>query len=641
MQMNLLLRNIRVTILAVALTTGCQAQKQLEPDSFFEQLTLCGDTLCLQADYRGGRLLDPSPLLLYMEDGLIGWSVDGQETHLRTDTVRMRTGERDIYTVRCTETVYRLQGRTEIGMRISARLLTRRFDNLLAYRFILDLPDTLCRLRERSEFRLATDGLRFCLPNGEHEPVGPLSMEKLPVGRYTTPVIAYSNKLSLSIHEADLHDYPALQLGFAPTRRAVVCTVPDAMLQGETALPWRVVAVSKDLAGLHNGKHLYQSLNEPPQGDFSWVRPGISLWDWRVKGCTFAGFTYGMDTRSLKHYVDFAARNGIPYFLLDDEWYMKENPLQPVEGLDIREVMDYAREQDVGIFLYYDQAYVGRGSKALDFDLVARTYASWGAKGIKYGFLGGKGSKYSPQEKTRKTEELICTAARHRLMILFHDSPVPYSGLDRTYPNYINREYCHAQLDRRIAFPPCEFVKIACVNLLAGPIDQTNGTFALNEMKSRAKGPRNEYPSTVASETARFFITHTGHFSVLLDAPEAYSAKADLFEFICSLPDRWDEARYLDMDFESHVCVTRRSGQRWFVGTVYNEAGGTHHLELNFLPPGTSYQLTLYRDADDTHYLTRKETYQVESFRVKGGDTVIVSVAPGGGYAAVLEPVQD
>lgn len=627
-------------LLAVVLVPVCRAETEPLSYTVGDRLVLRGDTLCLQMDYRGRPLLAPSPLLLYVDDELVDWSVADETIAWQTDTVELITGERSRYEARFAETVYTLKGCTKRGRLINGCLLVRRYNGLLAYRFNLNLPATLCRVQERSEFRLASDGFRFCLPNGEHEPIGPLPMAKVGTGAYTTPVIASSGKLSVSIHEADLHDYPALRVSFAPQRRSVVCSVPGAMLSGSVSLPWRVVAAGENLAALHNNKHLCQSLNEPAQGDFSWVHPGISLWDWRVKGCTFDGLTYGMDTRSLKRYVDFAARNGLPYFLLDDEWYRKDNPLQPVEGLDIREVMDYARDRGVGIFLYYDQAYVARGCKALDFDLVARTYASWGAKGIKYGFLGGKGTKYSPQEKTRQTEALIRTAARHQLMILFHDSPVPYSGLDRTYPNYINREYCHAQLDRRMAFPPREFVKIACVNLLAGPIDQTNGTFALNEMKSRSKGPRNEYLSTVASETARFFITHTGHFSVLLDAPEAYEAKADLFGFIRSLPDRWDEARYVDMDFDSHVCVARRSGQHWFVGTVYNETGGLHQLKLDFLKPDTAYRMTLYRDDKDTHYMTNKEIYRVETREVKAGVTVDVAVAPGGGYCALFEPVE-
>ena len=112
--------------------------------------------------------------------------------------------------------------------------------------------------------------------------------------------------------------------------------------------------------------------------------------------------------------------------------------------------------------------YSDKDCPVIDFDTVASTYAGYGAKGVKFGFLGAFGPKYTLQEKTQKTEELIRIASKYKLLIDFHDNPIPISGLERTYPNYINREYCHAQLDRREAFSPEEFVKIACINLLAG-----------------------------------------------------------------------------------------------------------------------------------------------------------------------------
>ncbi|MFI3268620.1 MAG: glycoside hydrolase family 97 C-terminal domain-containing protein, partial [Rikenellaceae bacterium] len=195
--------------------------------------------------------------------------------------------------------------------------------------------------------------------------------------------------------------------------------------------------------------------------------------------------------------------------------------------------------------------------------------------------------------------------------------------------------------DTRKAFSPSGFVKMACVNLLAGHMDQTNGTFALNEMQTRSKGPTNEYISTVSSEMARFFITHTGALSVLIDAPEAYESKADLFAFIKSLPKTWDETIYLEQEFNSHVSVAKRKDNTWFVGTVFNEKGGNHKLPLNFLDKNTTYEVTIYRDAKDTHCETNKEAYFIETKEISSNEKEIeVFVAPGGGYSAMFMPIK-
>ncbi len=46
--------------------------------------------------------------------------------------------------------------------------------------------------------------------------------------------------------------------------------------------PWRTITAVKKPGELITSKILV-NLNDPPEGDFSWVKPGKSLWDWRVR----------------------------------------------------------------------------------------------------------------------------------------------------------------------------------------------------------------------------------------------------------------------------------------------------------------------------------------------------------------------
>lgn len=593
--------------------------------------------LTLWAKFLGKELFARSPLLLYCDEELIEWEIITSSCQSKKDNFEMPTGEFKIINHPYTQTDLVMKGKNLSGKKIDAVLQIKVFNKALAYRFIIDHNESSYIVEERSELHL--DSLsRLFIPNGEQEPIGNVSFKQMDGKQSTTPIIAKTSAHYLSFHEANLHNYPMMKVSFMKKNNALVLESGKAVLRGKQALPWRVIFYGNTMEDLHNQKTVYLSLNEPYEGDFNWVKPGLSLWDWRVKGATFNGFTYKMNDISLKRYIDFAAENGINYFLLDDEWYDK-NPLKPVNGLNIEKIIAYSKSRGVGCILYYDLKYVSKDNPEVPFEEIAKAYASWGVKGIKFGFLGIKGPKLTPQEKTNRTEELIKTAAKNNLLIDFHDNPIPYSGLERTYPNYINREYCHAQLDCRKAFLPGEFVKIACVNMLAGPIDQTNGTYALDEMKTREKGPRNEYYSTVASETARVFITHTGHLSVLIDAPEAYSSKSDLFAFIKQLPYRWDETRYLEMKFNSHVSIARRSGETWYLGTVYNENGGIHMLELDFLDE-EEYEMILFSDSEKTHYKNNKEAYKISRRNVRRCDRIPIIVAPGGGYVALLQKTQ-
>ena len=134
-------------------------------------------------------------------------------------------------------------------------------------------------------------------------------------------------------------------------------------------------------------------LLNPPQAegmDFSWVKPGIAVWDWRINGAEVNGFKYTMTYPSWIRMVDFAAENGIRYFVLDADWYGKEfakesNPTAGGYAADARKLIAYAREKNVGIWLYLNDV-AGRN---YPIEETLKTYHEWGAAGIKYGFMKG------------------------------------------------------------------------------------------------------------------------------------------------------------------------------------------------------------------------------------------------------------
>ncbi len=233
------------------------------------------------------------------------------------------------------------------------------------------------------------------------------------------------------------------------------------------------------------------------------------------------------------------------------------------------------------------------------------TYHRWGVAGVKYGFLEADGVT-----KVRKTINAIAVAAEHELLIDFHDGPVTPSGLQRTYPNLVALEFCHAQIDAVRSFTPTDFLRMAFVNMLAGPLDMNNGFFALNTMTDRTNGGfyyEHRLPAinaTVATEVARILITETG-LRVLPDAPEEYARKDDLFEFVRKLPSgAWDETRVLHAAIGEHITTARRDGQEWFIGSVIDEDGGSLNIDLEFLEEGVTYAATMYEDATDSHYQT-------------------------------------
>lgn len=578
----------------------------------------------------GKEIIAPSPIDISIDGKPVVWNITGKEKKTETVQIEMPYGGEFM------EQEFTYSELSLSNKDYNTTLKVRMYPNTLAYKVEFSDLTRGAELQENSKWIPADASGRYLAPNGEQEPLDPVSFaDQAKDKRHTTPVIYQSEGSSFAMHECDLRNFAQLGIKVDHQQKNFAIATEVSIAPGaEFETPWRVILFGETLADVHNQKPVYQTLNPESEGDYSWVKPGIGTWDWRVRDMVFDGFKYEVNDASLKRHIDFCAENDLEYFMLDAGWYTP-NPLIAIPGLNIKEVMAYAESKGIAVILYYDRHYALKSNEkraVVPFQIIAKHFATLGGAGIKYGFYNAQTS----QQKVKDIEEIIQICAANKLLVDFHDGPIPFSGMERTYPNYINREYCHAQLDSRRAFNADSFVKMACINLLAGNMDQTNGTYMLHEMASRSKGPMNEYHSTVAAENARVFITHTGTLSMLIDAPEAYRAKYDLFSFIRALPDRWDETRYLEMESTSHVAVARRSADTWFVGVAFNTKGGDHTLKLDFLKADKQYTATIYKDAPDTDHITNMETYVIETKDVDANTVLQTKVPCSGGYTIIL-----
>ncbi len=505
-------------------------------------------------------------------------------------------------------------------------LQVRAYDDGVAFRFVM--PQGMDGTNFRCEHRF-DPAARYWWTIGEDEPPGPVKLSKNMLGKGARlPLVVDAGASGhAAVLESDLYSATAfgtmqLRVEDAPLRPLT----ESAGAPGAKLTPWRVILLGDNAGGLRLSTTALNVAAPNQLTDTSWIRPGKAMWDWRVHDYrTEDGFTYGINTASYLRFIDFAAKNGIEHLLIDDHWFTaaRDGRLTVAAELNIDAVMRRAREAGVGVILYYDRRKGNFGDATLFPDFAAR-----GAVGIKYGFMG---------DKPDFTRAAIAAAAKQKLMINFHDSPTPMTGVERTMPNLVTREYCHAQQDARRAFTPRTFLKMAFINNLTGPLDMCNGTYGLNDITRRAKGPKNPLNSTVVAETARTFIIYSG-LVCLPDAPEEYAKKADLFEFIREMPVSSDETRILNAEIGRSITILRRKGEAWFIASAIDEQGGTLDIPLDCLQDGTTYQATWYEDAPDAHFIRNREAYQVRTGTVKKGDIIQARLAPGGGNCMWIRP---
>jgi alpha-glucosidase len=521
---------------------------------------------------------------------------------------------------------------------VKAKLYVRVFNKGVGFRYEIEGFKEGTEATFYCEYNLSNTNELYS-PNGENPPLGPISVEKLTKvkkqPRLMNPlVVKNSDNSYLSILESDLYvapEFGTIKFKFNKDKNRLAATNKTKLKGAKVTTPWRVILVEEKIGDLVTNT-VPLNLATPNQiEDTSWIQPGKALWDWRVHDYKTAdGFIYGVDTESYIRFIDFAAKKRIEYFLIDAHWYTKvtKGHFTVTDKLNLEKVSKYAKTKGVKLILYYDRHKGNYGD-----DELFSYFESLGMSGIKYGFMGNNVSF---------TSDAIQKSAKNHLLVDFHDSPVPFTGIERTLPNAITREYCHAQQDSRKAFTPETFIKMALINAIQGPLDMNNGNFDLIGINKgdRLKGPKkkNTYFSTVVSEAARTLVVFSG-LVCLPDAPEAYSKKADLFEFIQKMPvGKWDESKVLSSKIDDHISTARRFGEEWFVGSVASKKGVSLDISLDFLVEGKSYTVTYYEDTKDTHGMKNPEAYQVRKGNIKKGDIIKAIMAPGGGHCMWIRP---
>ncbi|MDI3320847.1 glycoside hydrolase family 97 protein [Pinibacter soli] len=460
--------------------------------------------------------------------------------------------------------------------------------------------------------------------NGENRNIGPEKLKDANGIRMPVMTIKADSNHYMAIHEANLESgEPLLLKANQGTTNFTICS--------KRANAWRVVLFG-NTPGKMVDSHLIELLNPEPAKnlDFSWVKPGVAVWDWRINGAEANGFKYEMSLPSWKRMVDFADDNNIKSLVLDADWYGPEfskgsDPLKGGKIEQVHQLLNYAKAKGIGIWLYLNDV----GGKTYPLDQTIKQYGQWGAAGLKYGFMNG-----SPEEKNKHTQLITKLCAENKLLVDFHDGPVHPYGQMRTWPNAVTREYCHAQLDAHRVFQPSTFVTAVYVNMLAGPLDMSNGVVDMMQ-KGRVDNPT-PVPSTITAEAARTLIVFSGA-TIIPDIPENYLKHPQILKFIRAEQMPWKETKTIIGEIGEYIVMARKSADnKWLIAAATNEEARTLSIPLSIIDKG-QYKATIIEDGKDADFRTNKESYIVTNPTVSYGQEITVHLAPGGGACVLLE----
>jgi alpha-glucosidase len=449
----------------------------------------------------------------------------------------------------------------------------------------------------------------------------------------------------VAVTEADIENYAGMYLRKGEARNGLRAELSPRLDQkgiavetdGAVRTPWRVLMIG-DEPGRLVESNIVLSLNPPSKiADTSWIKAGKSAWDWwSGEAAPSVSFKTGMNTATMKHYIDFASASGFPYMLIDAGWALA-NRKSPTDyaavaditkidpQIDMPELLRYAKEKNVRIWLWSHWSSVDKYMEQA-FPL----FEQWGIAGVKIDFMDR-----DDQQMTAWYRRVAELAAQHHLMIDFHGAFKP-DGLRRTFPNVVTREGVMGKeyLKWSGRTTPVHNTTLPFTRMLAGPLDYTPGAFGnatRAEFEARDKEPM--APNTRAHELALYVVLESP-LMMVSDYPEHYVGQHD-FEFIKQVPVTWDEVRVLNGRPMENITVARRSGKDWYVGSITNWDARTVKVPLSFLGEG-NYTAEIYADAADavtnaTHTEFTKQTVD----RSKALD---LRMAPGGGSAILIHP---
>lgn len=397
-----------------------------------------------------------------------------------------------------------------------------------------------------------------------------------------------------------------------------------AETEGSRAYPWRFFVISKDARVIVGNEMEFVLATPSVIGDVSWIRPGQVVWDWwNNRQAWNVGFRSGCNEDTYKYSIDFAAKYGVKYIILDDGWAVSHaDPFHANKDIDMQRLIAYGKEKGVNLILWLPWYTVER-----NFNLFGE-YEKWGIAGLKIDFMDR-----SDQWMVNFYERVCQEAAKHHLLIDFHGS-FKSAGLERKYPNLISFEgvrgleyWEHCKPENTNWLP---FVRNA-----VGPMDFTPGGMNNVQPENNHYNAETAQASGTRTYQMALYVLFTSGLQMLADCASSYYANPECTEFITSVPTVWDETHVLLAEPGAYCVMARRSGNQWYIGGFNDNTPRDLDIDLSFLNAG-SHQLTLFTDgsnADRKAIDYRKTTKSIDA----DSRTFKVHMARNGGFAGFID----
>ena len=608
-------------------------------------------------------IIKPSNLgfLICGEDPLLNnFKLIREQKKKHTETIEMPWGEDRYINNNYTESTFYLSENKNDKRIITVRF--RVFDNAIAFRYEIPPQPKFSQITikdELTEFNIEPNSIAWKIPAYQPDRYeynyDKSFVHELKNSVHTPLTIKTTNGYYISIHEAALYNYGSTTIKL--NERDILKTDITPLSDGTKAhvrlpfnTPWRLVMIADSPLELTENRVMY-ALNEPPKGDFSWVKTlkfiGI-WWAMYVGEWTWApGERHGATTEHAKQYIDAAVRLGITGLLIEGwnegwegDWLengIHNSFIKPAEGFDLETVARYADQHDIELVGHHETVgFIDNYERQLDeaYDYYAKNHIHY----VKSGYAGsmmlinGRREFHHSQLGVNHYQKTVELAAKKHICLDIHE-PIKGTGIERTCPNLLSREGARGQEYEGGALQPSHACYLPYTRLLSGGMDYTPGILDLeNSVKRMA--------TTLARQLAYFVTIYSG-MTMAADRPFIYEERfPEEFQFIKAVPTSFEKTLPLAGEIGEYYVVARkdRDSNDWYIGGVTDETARRIHINLDFLESG-AYEASIYADSNDAHYRDNQFGIMKQRKHVGRNDTLDLYMAPGGGFAIRLRHI--
>ncbi len=480
----------------------------------------------------------------------------------------------------------------------------------------------------------------------------------------------------------------------SPWRTVQVCEKATDVLASRLILNLNEPCVLEDVSWIHPVKYMgvwWEMITGKTHWSYTSDYPSVQLGVTDYSKAKPHG-RHGANNENVRKYIDFAADNGFDAILVEgwnegwEDWFGAQKDyvfdfVTPYPDFDLPGLNAYAHKKGIRLVMHHESS-----SSTVNYERhMEKAYQlmnQYGYNAVKSGYVGDiipYGEHHYSQPLINHYHYAVVEAAKHHIMVNAHEAVRP-TGLCRTWPNMIGNESAMGT-EFRSDINPGHTTILPFTRLQGGPMDYTPGIFE-QDMSVTAPGETGKMRHTIGNQLG-LYVTFYSPLQMAADLPENYARFMDAFQFIKDVAVDWDKSLYLEAEPGAYIVTARhpklstlnaaaestsklpdakkdivtnaakfvynlpdnatardlakaKPHDVWYVGGITDETARTVDVKLDFLKPGTVYEMVLYMDAPTADFESNPQAYKIIRSEVVSTDVIDVKMARSGGFGMTL-----